>query len=268
MQDTDNLDPISTGDESMTNPTDENSIDDIFDEVPSLDESQTSPVEDERSSQLLEEPLADEGEPSGFPPSDEGTLEGEVEESKGRRFFRKFIRWTVGLLIVFGLGLLTGIFLLYQPATRENSQNVAQWTVEMDAANAQIADLQDQISDLNEQVLALEPLKDANNELLAAQDGYQLHIAILDARVDVTSALLAMAGGEDAVARITLEKTAGTLDKISKLLEADQREVITSMKGRLDLVMGEIDEDPYAAQSDLDVLSTNLLQLEDSLFKE
>ena len=40
------------------------------------------------------------------------------------------------------------------------------------------------------------------------------------------------------------------------------------MQQRLKLAMDGLEDDPYAAQSDLDVLTTNLLQYENSLLSE
>jgi hypothetical protein len=73
---------------------------------------------------------------------------------------------------------------------------------------------------------------------------------------------------DNAQALVILDKTDQTLDTIGRLLEPAQRDVVASMTQRLELVMSEIDDDPYAAESDLDVLATNLLQLEDALFSD
>lgn len=201
-------------------------------------------------------------------PVEEAIPKEPAVESKTRRFFRKAIRWTIGLLIVFGLGLLAGIFLLYRPAIQEAENSMRVVAVDLADSNQEIADLRDQISGLEAQIAGLQPLKTENEALLAAQDGFNLHIAILNARLDVTAARLALSGDESARALITLEKTADSLERIGTFLEPEQRDMVTAMVQRLDLVLSEIENDPYAAQSDLDVLATNLLQLEDALFSE
>lgn len=189
-------------------------------------------------------------------------------ESNARRFFRRLIRWTTGLLIIFGLGLLTGIFMIYRPAMGESENAVRQITADLEAANDKILDLQTQISDLKTQIADLEPLEDANAELLAAQDDFRLHIAILEVRVDVASARLPLMAAESAQARVILVKTGESLDLIHELLDPDQQDVAVAMTERLNLVLSEIDDDPYAAESDLDVLATKLLELEDALFSD
>ena len=184
------------------------------------------------------------------------------EESKARRFFRKTLRWTLGLLIVFGLGFTVAIFALYQPTL----QKVEQGKSELAQANGQIENLAGQITNLEGEIESLQALEDQNQELTAAQKDRDLYISILNARLDVANALLSLGEGDAAQARIILDKTAETLDTIKIMLEPDQREVVTAMQQRLELVLTEMENDPYAAQSDLDVLATSLLQLENSLF--
>jgi hypothetical protein len=195
-------------------------------------------------------------------------VETEMEESRARRFFRGLIRWTAGILIIFGLGLITGIYAFHRPAIQKAEATIQQLRSDLDSKNAQIQDLQNQIADLKAQVSALEPFEETNQELLGAQSDFRLHIAILDARVDVANALLSLSKGETAQARVLLNNTGDTIDRINDLLEADQRDVVAAMAQRLELVLSEIDDDPYAAESDLDVLATNLLQLEDALFAD
>lgn len=191
-------------------------------------------------------------------------------ESKSRRFFRRLIRWAAGILIVFGLGLLTAIFLLYRPEVQKAEAALQAAQTEIEQAYAQVADLENQVTNLQGRIASLESLEDANTQLLAEQDGLNLHIAILDARLDVASAQLALSGLEPDSARalILLNKTTLKLDRIGDFLTTEQLENITNMKQRLELVLNEIENDPTAAQYDLEKLATDLLQLEDALIGE
>jgi len=144
---------------------------------------------------------------------------------------------------------------------------------EKEAAGEQIAEREDQIAEREDQIAALEgqiddlmPLAEENDLLIFAQTDFELHIAILDARLDVSNALLALAVDDPARARVSLDKTGQALAKVSSLLPEDQRGMVTSMEQRLELVLEEMEGDPYAAQSDLDVLAKSLLELEDALF--
>jgi len=218
-------------------------------------EEPSLPIED-YSSKESEEEAPQPGEEEIEQPEEEAIEEkAPKEESKARRFFRQALRWVLGVLIVFGLGYLTAIFALYRPTTQELSR-----------ASGELEAARDQIATLEARVEELKPLETKNEELLAAQDEYELHIAILNARLDVAMARLALVQGDIAKAQITLRNTDDTLAKIKTLLPEAQSDVVTAMEDRLELTLSEIEEDPYAAQSDLDVLATNLLQLEDSLF--
>ncbi len=210
--------------------------------------------------------LAEEAPAEAPEPEPEPEAEAPKQESKVRRFFRMTLRWTLGLLIVFGLGFLAAVYSLYQPEVQNNRESLNQKQSELQAAEEQVAELEDQILALEGQIDDLNPLATENEQLLSAQDQFELHIAILNVRVDVSNALLALAGDDPARARVVLDKTGEALERVSSLLPVDQREMVTSMEQRLELVLDEIEDAPYAAQSDLDVLAKSLLELEDALF--
>lgn len=198
------------------------------------------------------------------PIPDDASPTAEVEpapktESKIRRFFRALLRWTLGLLIVFGAGFIAAIFLLYRPEVAASKMQQAELQTQFTAAEAQIADLEAQINTLN-------PLANENKTLVANQMEYELRILLLDARLDVTNALLALAENDPPRAQVVLDRTTDKLTAMRALLPATQSGMVAGMEQRLTLILAEIEDDPYAAQSDLDVLANSLLALEDSLF--
>jgi len=182
-------------------------------------------------------------------------LEEPKPESKARVFFRKLFRLTLGFLIIFGIGLSVAAYTIYKPAVAEQNRTVG----ELEDAQAQITDLGAQISTL--QSAAVE-----SDAKLAVQSNFELHVAVLNARVDVANASLMIVEDNAAGALLALEKTDETLTRIKSLMPVEQGEVVTSMQQRLELVLTEIAENPYAAGSDLNVLSTDLLGLEDATF--
>lgn len=260
----------------------------------------TSPDNDDKTDELVEQPkaleeqssFAEESKPTipqvdnaistsagedmaeETPETTVATIDAEEEphpeeaeaEGRVRTIFRKGIRWTVGLLIIFGLGLLTGIFGFYRPALLEAKNSADIMQAEIATANEKITALENQVADLEAEIAGLQPLKTRNEELLAEQKKLNLNIAILDARVDVANAQLALNEQDNTQARIILDQTSNTLNTINQLLESDQKEIVSDLKQRLDLVLEELDDDSFAAQSDMDVLETKLLQLQDSLF--
>jgi hypothetical protein len=130
----------------------------------------------------------------------------------------------------------------------------------------QLADAQAQIADLNVQISTLGSALQESDGKLLEQSKFELHIAVLNARVDVANARLMIAEDNAAGAQLALAKTAETLTLITSLMPVAQRDVVAPMEQRLELILTEIAENPYAAGSDLNVLSTDLLQLEDATF--
>ncbi len=104
----------------------------------------------------------------------------------------------------------------------------------------------------------------APNEL----DQAKLHIAILSARTDVATAQLALEKQDTSKAHVSISQTPTTLDSISSMLESNQQKLVEDMKSRLQLADSEIDSNAFAAQSDLTVLATSLLELENALFTQ
>ncbi len=212
------------------------------------------------------------------PPAQEPIPEPEPEPEQPkktgrvRRFFRNLIRWTLSILIIFGIGFLVAVFVLYRPEIEKYQSQLNQANSELAAVQDQMAvsltEYENQIAELENQVATLTPLAVDNEDLLAVQDGYLLQIAVLDARLDVANAQLALVGDDAARARVVLTRTADSLKSIGELLPENQKEIATSMEQRLELVLDELEEDPFVAQSDLDVLEKGLLELEDALFSE
>jgi TolA-binding protein len=185
----------------------------------------------------------------------------EIEEmgpSRGRRF----LRWVLGILILMGIGFLAAILLFYVPM-RDQANNLR---VELNQSEQRIEALNQTIDQREQRIQDLQSLETRNQELEAELQQTNLHIAILQARNDVAAARLALNEDTVAQARIALSKTSDTLDSIASLLPANQRDVVTSMQQRLDLALSGIENDQYAASSDLDVLATNLTELENTLF--
>jgi hypothetical protein len=189
----------------------------------------------------------------------------EVSESKVRQVFRKIIRWTAGLLIVFGLGLITGIYLFYRPANQEAERMLNELKVYLDSANGKAVDLENQIAILKARVSDLEPYEARNDELVAEQVDLNLHIAILEARIDVTHALLAIESEDFLQAQVTLDETEAALDKIGNFLDKEKLDVVEELKTQLQWIKDDLEVNPETAQKDLEALGAKLLQMEDDL---
>jgi hypothetical protein len=207
---------------------------------------------------------------SSPPTPDDEPIEEEIltaPESEGKSFWARSLRWLLILAVIFGLGALLIMFILYIPA-RDQAILANQQIMEIEAqAQADLENADQKIAELEETIESLSVLEAQNVELQDELDMANLHVVILSARTDVATAQLTLAKGEDvSKTRITLSRTSETLEILGDLLEPDQRKIVSDMQERLELVLDEVDDNPYAAESDLDVLARDLLELESALF--
>jgi peptidoglycan hydrolase CwlO-like protein len=209
-----------------------------------------SPVDKVQQADLVDEILEDTA--------------GEVpqEESRTRRFFLRLLRWSVGLLVIFGLGIIATILVFYQPKVDE----LAKTNQELANANDEILSLQNQIEDLEAEISSLSALEERNQVLQDELELADLHIHILSARADVHAAQFALSTDDVARAQLQLNQTPTTLAELRQMLKPGERQVVDSMLQRLELASGGIEDDPFAAQSDLEVLANSLAQLENTYF--
>lgn len=172
--------------------------------------------------------------------------------------WKRLFRGLMTILILFGLGAIVAIMTLYLPTRQERDQARAelaafsqQSTSNMQAANQEIDRLSNYASD---------------NETLKKQLAQtELLLVVTQLRLDVSAAQLALANEETAKARLALSKTDAELTRLKSLLPQAQKKVAEDLQARLKLALEEIDDNPYAARSDLDVMANLLLELDNSL---
>jgi hypothetical protein len=262
MQDTDNLNPT---------PKDEGTLDSNEDTIPEI-----------------EEPIVEPAQVEDMPLPDEIIEPAKKEETKGQIFFRKFLRWAVGLLIVFGLGFIVAIFVLYNPTKSNLNQSLAN----LGSAEQSVNNLQDQVTALESQVASLTKERDGlsstkqslesqldtanaalltqqeahQKELQDQQDAFDLRLTILTAREDVSKAQVALYDENPGLARIVITNISDSLDKIEALLSSEYQGAVQPLRDRLQIALDEIGTEPGNAIKDLDILAGDLLELEDALF--
>lgn len=194
------------------------------------------------------------------------TAPGAKPETRVQRLLRQALRWIVGFLIVFGLGVLATVFLVYQP-TRLELTNV---TAQLDQANQQITQVQDefnqQINQMQGEIDNLKPLETQNKDLQDQLNQANLHIVILSSLSDVNAARLALANDDQAGAKVHLTNTPQTLSDLKSMVGSNQMEKVASMEDRLQLAISEMSKNIFAAKSDLSVLAEDLVQLENTFF--
>jgi hypothetical protein len=171
------------------------------------------------------------------------------------RFFRKALRWSTGLIVVFGLGVGTTWFVRVQPMDNQ----IEDLKNQLQAAEITVGELESLIAEYQ----SLESDKEAvESELLDTQ----LHVDIMRILVDVVSAQLALANDDIVTAKASLTGTDTRLADLQEMLQGEDQQTIEGMRTRLTLVLDELEEDAFAAMSDLEVLASNLVALERSLF--
>lgn len=216
--------------------------------IPSESESEKEAVQaSEGASPEAPPAVAIPGE--GVPPAEKPPV------GRFRRFINRAILWLVVLLVVFLLGALAEYQYMYRPAA-----------LNLDQAKADLVNVQQQATQQADKFSNLNSLESQNKALQDQIKPLQMHIAILSALSNVTRARLALLSQKPADARMALTKTPDTLKTLQTYLSSDQQKVVTDMQARLQLASSELDSNSYAAQSDLDVLATSLITMENTYF--
>ncbi|MCK4726954.1 MAG: hypothetical protein KAT29_14180 [Anaerolineales bacterium] len=208
------------------------------------------------------EPSTEESEPLSEPAPEP------VEESRSKRFFRQALRVVLAFAIIIGIGAVLVIFLLYIPERQksaQSSQDLAQANQTIDLMQSQIADLETEFQNQQDR---FDALLVENQELNSALDMAELQVVLLSVRTDIANARLALAVDDSGRALLILTNTPKSFDKMEKLLPVEDDEIVANLRERLELVLGEIERDAYAAESDLDVLDKVLLELENNYFAQ
>lgn len=172
--------------------------------------------------------------------------------------WQRILRWALSVFILIGLGFILALFILYIPMRQNKMQAEDESQKLAHQATAEAATAQAQ----GNQLATLQ----AENEMFNHHiEQIELLNLILNLRLDVASAQLALTKEDTDKAHLALNNTANLLDELEKKLPLNQRGVVQSMKVRLDLILQELEKDVYAAQSDLDVLANALLELQNAL---
>lgn len=175
-------------------------------------------------------------------------MQPEKEPSKAGLFAKRLLRRAVLWLGIFALGI------------------VATWLVQVRPRAMETSDLRSEVEQLQDEVSELEASLDELKGVEAERDELELHLSLLDILVDVSAAQLAINDGNFDTAQAALAETGDKLTELAASLEGDYQETLDGMVARLELALEEINQDPFAAESDLEVLRNSILALERSLF--
>lgn len=205
---------------------------------------------------LIEEPPSNQLEP---PPEDQTENGEELVQPispptrRSLTILRNILRWTLILLISFGLGLLTLYFVSLTPAKNELEQTKADLT---EAAQT--------IESLEEQ---RDQIHQINQELESQLETAELRLMMLSVISDVRAANLATQDDNYAGALLSLRDASQTLEELNNALSAEHREIITAIQEDLTDIQDALKNDLETASSDLNRLTTNLIRFERAILE-
>ncbi len=176
------------------------------------------------------------------------------EESRVRHFFRHLARWTLGVLIVLGIGFVAALLLFYMPLRRQ----AAAQTNELNAAQSRISQLESQLAEKSQ-------LEKAYQESLQRLKQADLQNDMLNLQMEIATARIALYENKKDQAQIALQNASAILKAIQSRASASQRAALSEMETRLNLAMSGLEKDTFAAQSDLNVLARSLSEFSASL---
>ncbi|MCS7248977.1 MAG: hypothetical protein NZ840_12165 [Anaerolineales bacterium] len=209
--------------------------------------------EEERSAKEAESIEPSSGGAEALAPATP-TAEFAREESRLGRFLRQLVRWTLGVLILIGVGFVAALLLFYIPMRRE----AATRATELSAAQTRIEELEGELAAKAQMEKlyqeALERLKraDFQNNLLRLQ-------------LEVASARIYLYQDQKELAGTAMRNAQSIFKALQTGATPAQRTALSEMEARLDLALSGLEKDLYAAQSDLDVLARRLSDFSASL---
>lgn len=187
--------------------------------------------------------------------SPEVTPDEKKKPGKARLIFRRILIWLVVIAIAFAGGIYVDYILRYQP----EQAKVAALTEEITSAQTEITTLEAEIE-------RLDVFEELNLGLVEEIADITTHITILSARAAVADATLALEQNRIADAKLALDKVGSTLEILKTMLNDDQVEVVNNMLQRHHLILIELEDDSFSAQTDMEVLAAKLNALENTLF--
>jgi cell division protein FtsB len=205
------------------------------------------------NSQEEQEKTPFEDVPAESPPADSPPEKKEL--SRARKIWRRVLIWLVVLAIFFAGGFFLDTYLRYSPA----QDQIAVLKADLEDKTAEITSLQEEIDRLNQ-------FEEQNASLLDQIDQLEIHLNLLSGRTAVAEASLAVEQDRISDARLALDTLGKSLESLRGSLNADQTEVVDSMRQRYELVLNEMGNEGYSVLTDLDLLANRLIALENNLF--
>ncbi|RCK77023.1 MAG: hypothetical protein ANABAC_3448 [Anaerolineae bacterium] len=207
---------------------------------------------EEKLESSLEEPTEQPSVETPIPPA--LPAQPPKAESRLRRFLRQLVRWTLGVLILLGIGFVAALLLLYMPLRRQADARAA----ELSAAQSRIEALEGQLAEKAQ----IEKRYQESLEKLKSAD-FQNNVLIL--QMEIASARIYLYENNAELARKAMQNAQAIFKALQTSASPSQRTALVEMETRLNLALSGLEKDTYAAQSDLDVLARSLSEFSASL---
>ncbi len=198
--------------------------------------------------ELIEEPIVGDLPPEQETAKEPGPL---------GRFFTKAVRWSAGIGLVFGFGVVLTWVMRVVPLVNE----LRDIRDTLEVANAQITDLEKVVDDLRD-------VEQDNLSLRADLTSAELHIVLLNVLLDIDEARIALATDDPLAASAALTDTDAQMASLQAGLEGENANTVVGLRIRLQQAISEIDTDTFAADGDLKILANGLMLLEQQVFGE
>ncbi|HEY9089905.1 MAG TPA: hypothetical protein VIO36_17165 [Anaerolineaceae bacterium] len=179
-------------------------------------------------------------------------------ESRFNRFMRRLLRWALLVVVLFGAGVIVTYLFLYRPLqARANlaQSNLEQAQRDLSSAQSRLNEAEGQLKSMQTQV------EQAAQDVTRAKN----RAALQTVRTDLALARLALANKDGPAARTALVQAQNDLAQMLPTLQTADANLAESVTGRLEIILNELNRDPTTAISDMDILSTNLDQVENLL---
>jgi cell division protein FtsB len=226
-----------------------------------INNEEGKPTQSSASSEVSDTPQTVETSLTSEQPKIKETPLEKKEPTRFQKFLRKALIWLVVVLITFAAGFLVNHFWRYQPLSEELKQS-----------QTEKANLEQDAADLQSQIDQLQPKLEAANAKIADLED---ELAMANARskfyqvlVDVNNAQLELFLEDIESAQTALADTQESLDDLTPIIMDVDPDSALSLPRRLALIVDGLARDPETARIDLELFTKDLLALEPLLFNQ
>lgn len=228
-----------------------------------MDKKNTDQQPDQTPTGMIDDAATHEAETASV-----STEEDKPQPSRSQRFFRKALIWLVVLVITFSAGMAVDHFLRFKPLSNEYAE--AQSALEQ--TRQELSDMQ---ADLDEMRIMNQEAEDSiaklETEKKALQDEIETtvtHLQLIQVLVDVSNARVALFLEDIEEAKDTLINTQERLEELLPRIAEYDPALAQDLPQRLNLIISGLDRDTGTVIIDLELITGDLLDIEEAVFSD